>query len=87
MVFSVTDAAGLTDLRCPAPWGVCSAGRLLAKLKLSGQKPSFVHPDNLIELECPDCKVRMRKSGRPVRRVLHRYDFLGRLVETCMVDD
>jgi hypothetical protein len=45
-----------------------------------------VHPDNLIELECPDCKVRKRRAGQPVRRVLHRYDFLGRLVETLVVD-
>ena len=74
------------ELRCPEPWGVCPAGRLLAKLCTAGRRPSFVHPDNLIELECPDCKVRMRRAGHPVRRVLHRYDFLGRLVETLIVD-
>lgn len=74
------------ELRCPEPWGLCPAGRLLAKLRTAGRRPSFVHPDNLIELECPDCKVRMRRAGHPVRRVLHRYDFLGRLVETLIVD-
>ena len=74
------------ELRCPQPWGLCPAGRLLAKLRTTGRQPSFVHPDNLIELECPDCKVRMRRAGNPVRRVLHRYDFLGRMVETLVVD-
>ena len=82
MVCSVTgpdlELPGL-ELRCPEPWGLCPAGRLLAKLRTAGQQPSYVHPDNLIELECPDCKVRMRRAGHPVRRVLHRYDFLGRL--------
>lgn len=75
------------ELRCPEPWGVCSAGRLLAKLRTAGQRPSYVHPDNLIELECKDCKARRRKSGQPVRRVLHRYDFLGQLVETLVVTE
>lgn len=73
------------ELRCPQPWGVCPAGRLLAKLRTAGQRPSYVHPDNLIELECPDCKVRMRREGCSVRRVLHRYDFLGQPVETLVV--
>lgn len=74
------------ELRCPEPWGLCPAGRLLAKLRTAGGRPSYVHPDNLIELECPDCKVRRRKAGHQVRRVLHRYDFLGRLIETLVVD-
>jgi WhiB family redox-sensing transcriptional regulator len=81
-------SADALELRCPEPWRVrCDAGRLLAKLRLSGQKPSYVHPDNLIELECQDCKVRLRKDGRSVARVLHRYDFLGEHVETLVVDD
>lgn len=75
------------ELRCPQPWGVCPAGKLLAKLKLSGGQPSFVHPDNLIELECADCIKRLRREGRAVRRVLHRYDFLGQLVETHEVPE
>ena len=28
----------------------------------------------------------MRRAGRQVPRVLHRYDFLGRMVETLVVD-
>jgi len=73
------------ELRCPQPWGMCPAGRLLAKLRMAGQKPSYVHPDNLIEMSCPDCLKRERRGGRRVARVLHRYDFLGRHVETLVV--
>lgn len=86
MVSSVVAEPEL-ELRCPEPWGACPAGRLLAKLRTAGQKPSYVHPDNLIELECKDCRARMRRDGRPVRRVLHRYDFIGTHVETLVVDD
>ena len=53
---------------------------------LLGGRPSYVHPDNLIELECADCKTAMRRSGRPVHRVLHRYDLAGQLVETLVID-
>lgn len=83
----VTGPDDALELRCPQPWGLCPAGKLLAKLKLSGGQPSFVKPDNLIELECADCTKRLRKEGRMVRRVLHRYDFLGQLVETLEVTD
>ena len=75
------------ELRCPEGWGACPAGKLLAKLKLSGGQPSYVKPDNLIELECADCAKRLRRQGQRVRRVLHRYDFLGNLVETLEVPD
>ena len=88
MGFCVAESPPELELRCPEPWGLrCQAGRLLAKLRLSGRRPSYVHPDNLIELECQDCKVRMRKDGRRVARVLHRFDFLGRPVETLVVDE
>lgn len=62
----------------------CSAGKLLAKVYQSGQQPQFVHPDNLIELACPDCKAQFRKQGRSVARVLHRYNILGELIETLV---
>lgn len=75
------------ELRCPEPWGRCHAGKLLAKLRLSGKRPSFVHPDNLVEMPCPDCVKRLRRDGRPVLRVLHRFDFAGQLVETLVVDE
>jgi hypothetical protein len=74
------------EVRCPVPKplpsGDCRPGRLLMKLRLGGGIPSFVHPDNLIELACPDCKEAARQAGHPVKRVLHRYDLAGELVET-----
>jgi hypothetical protein len=74
------------EVRCPfpveLPSGHCRPGRLLLKLRLAGEQPSFVHPDNHIELPCEDCKYRLKKAGYPVRRVLHRYDLAGNLVGT-----
>jgi hypothetical protein len=74
------------EVRCPVPkplpGGHCRPGQLLMKLRLIGGIPSFVHPENLIELACDDCKYYAKTSGHPVRRVLHRYDMSGELVET-----
>ena len=74
------------EVRCPVgeelPSGDCRPGRLLMKLRIAGELPSYVHPDNLIELACEDCRYRLRKAGYQVRRVLHRYDMAGQLVET-----
>lgn len=81
----------VVDVRCPVPYvhpdGTCQPGKLLLKMRLAGERPTYVHPDNLIELYCEDCTRRLRKQGRPkVRRVLHRYDFIGELVETLIVE-
>lgn len=74
------------EVRCPVPreWpdGRCDPGHLFFRMRLAGEQPQFVHPDNLIELACYDCKKRLAKSGIVVKRVLHRYDMLGQLVET-----
>ena len=74
------------EVRCPVdkplPGGDCRPGRLLLKLRLGGGIPSFIHPDNLIELACTDCKEAARQAGYPVKRVLHRFDLSGSLVET-----
>ena len=78
------------EVRCPvSQWrgGQCKPGRLLTKLYLSGGTPSFVHPDNLIELACPDCKYRARKAGLPVIQVLHRFDLAGNLVGTLTAEE
>jgi hypothetical protein len=84
------DEARLVEVRCPVsqplPDGHCRPGRLLLKLRLSGILPSFVHPDNLIELACDDCKYRLKRAGHPVKRVLHRFDLAGELVETLTVE-
>lgn len=74
------------EIRCPAtvplPNGYCPPGKLLMKLLVLGETPSYVHPDNLIELPCEDCRARLRKRGTVVRRVLHRFDLTGALVAT-----
>jgi hypothetical protein len=69
------------ELRCPE-----TAGKLLAKIRLRGEQPSYVHPDNLIELSCDSCKAMRRRAGQQVTRVLHRYDILGCLVSTLVVE-
>jgi hypothetical protein len=75
------------ELRCPVPLhpDQCHGGNLLAILHAAGGKPSFVHPDNLIELPCPDCKRKRRKRGENIRAVLHRYDLAGELIETLVL--
>lgn len=79
------------EVRCPVgeelPNGFCRPGRLLLKLRIAGELPSFVHPDNLIELACEDCRYRLRRAGVRVNRVLHRYNMLGELVETLTDGD
>ena len=73
------------EIRCPEPryWdGSCHPGKLFAVLHAAGQQPSYVHPENLIEMACAECKKRCLADGHPVKRVLHRYSFMGVLVET-----
>lgn len=80
--------ARVLELRCPAPLHQdCRAGNLLGKVLVSGGRPSYVHPDNLIELPCDRCRSRERKRDRSVRRVLHRFDLSGELVETLVHRD
>jgi hypothetical protein len=74
------------EVRCPVPQALPDGhelpGKLLFKLRLSGALPSFVHPDNLIELPCDYCRAQLRRRGVRVSRVLHRFDLAGQLVET-----
>jgi hypothetical protein len=82
---------GLLQLRCPSDLpgrdGRCHPGRMLAKVYLAGERPSYVHPDNLIELKCAECRDKLRRSGRRVTAVLHRFDFAGELVATLVIDE
>jgi hypothetical protein len=91
MVLVVTDRLSEFELRCPSDLpgrdGECHPGRLLARLRNSGEQESYVHPDNLIELSCDDCRSRLRKAGRQVSRVLHRFNFIGELAETLVVSE
>jgi hypothetical protein len=76
----LTAAASEIEVRCPAdPIG---PGRLFAKL-LKGDTPPVMVEGNLMEFACEDCR---RVVGRSkFRRVLHRFNFLGELVETVNV--
>lgn len=76
------------ELRCPdGPErnGYCHPGKLLAKLRLAGRKPSYVQPDNLIEMQCDECSSRSRRQDGSVKYVLHRYDLAGECVSTLVV--
>lgn len=42
----------------------------------------IISEGNLMELACRDCAKALRAQGEDVSRVLHRFDFLGNLVET-----
>lgn len=68
------------ELRCPT-----GPRKLFAKLRLAGLHPG-VTSDNLIELACQDCRRRMRSEGSDVQLVLHRFDIVGSLIETVVVD-
>jgi hypothetical protein len=65
------------EIRCPV-----GPRRLLSKLLVRGESPTIT--DNLIEFACDDCKQNQRRLGRNVKRVLHRYDLAGVLVETLL---
>jgi hypothetical protein len=69
------------EIRCPN-----SPRKLLAILLRDGEKPKIVD-GNLIELLCKDCRRLLKKSGREVSRVLHRYDLAGELIETVEMFD
>lgn len=79
------------DVHCPGvPRGDgrgCFPGRLLLRIRQEGQQPTMVQPNNLMELYCDDCTRAVRRRGQRVKRVLHRYDFAGFLVETLFVRD
>lgn len=78
----MTSVAEWAELRCPS-----NPSRLFARLKLTGERASFIQPDNLIEMSCYDCRKLLERSGRSARRVLHRYDMAGTLIATLVEDE
>lgn len=66
------------EVRCPV-----GPRRLFAKLRSVGEEPHYT-PDNLIEFACADCRKSLAERGKPAKRVLHRYNFLGELIETVL---
>lgn len=69
----------IVELRCTEGFG-----KLLGKVFRAGL-PLTVDTDNLAELPCADCKRRLRNQGQRVRFVLHRFNFVGELIETVVV--
>lgn len=67
------------EVRCPDGFG-----RLFMKLQLSGETPTITE-GNLFEFACTDCRKYYKEHGEQVSLVLHRFDFLGRSVETEIV--
>jgi hypothetical protein len=74
-------------MACPAQEEIelrCNAGKLLAVMLLRGEQPSFVKPDNLIELPCSWCRDQEKRRGLRLQRVVHRFDLSGALIETLI---
>jgi hypothetical protein len=53
-------------------------------MRLSGEPPAYVQPENLIELYCRDCsryRAPVREDGRKVR-ILHLFNVAGEFVRS-----
>jgi hypothetical protein len=66
------------EIRCPE-----DPRRILTKILIRGERPHITE-DNLIEIACDSCKVRLRRQGKTLDIVLHRYDLLGELIQTVI---
>lgn len=62
------------DLRCDQ-----NPSRLFARMRLSGERPTYSQPDNLIEIACRDCSKAASAVG-PKVRVFHLFNLAGELV-------
>lgn len=74
----MTTTIEIVELRCPV-----GPRQLLLKLRTSGGQP-HINEDNLLEIACRDCARAARHRDPDVRRVLHRFNFAGDLVESVM---
>ena len=73
------DEIHVVDIRCPV-----GPKRLLARMRSDGTPPNFDPDANVVEFSCSDCARTLRKAGKDVGRVLHRYNFIGELVESVV---
>lgn len=69
----------MLELRCPD-----GMGKLLGKVRRRAEPPWRI-ADDLIELHCSNCRRTMNAAGTDAARVLHRFNFLGELIETEVV--
>jgi hypothetical protein len=70
----------LVEVRCPV-----GPRRLFTKLRLDPASVRYLQPENWIEMSCADCRTQLRRRGRQVVHVMHRYAFTGDLVQTVLV--
>lgn len=68
----------LVELRCPV-----GPKSLLGKM--APTEKAHVTAENLVELACSDCARELRRKGKNVLRVLHRFNFLGDLIESEVI--
>lgn len=69
----------LIELRCPL-----GPRALLAKSVLLGDPAGMNLDLNLMEITCRDCAKLARATDPGVRRVKHRFNVLGQLVESVV---
>jgi hypothetical protein len=74
------EGVAVVDLRCDQ-----EPHKLLARLRLEGEQPRYVHPENLIELSCRECSRAFSERRGERVRVRHRFSFAGDLVATVVV--
>jgi hypothetical protein len=55
--------------------------KMFGRLITSGERPKVTN-DNLMEFQCQACRTTYGRSGKKPRRVLHRFNIVGDLVET-----
>lgn len=67
----------IVEVRCPT-----GPQQLFTKLRLGQTAARYVQPGNLIEFACADCAKTLTRAAGTRHSVLHRYNFLGELVET-----
>jgi hypothetical protein len=69
------------QIRCPY-----GPRELLMKLRKANEHIPIVE-DNLMELYCSFCSRMSRKQDPTVKRVVHRYNLLGEMVESITQRD
>lgn len=70
----------VVEVRCPVGFR-----RLFMRMQLGEIEHRYVQHGNWLEFSCEDCARLIEREGSGRRRVLHRYNFLGELVETISV--
>ena len=85
-VFLPPEGAGddedLKEVRCPS-----GPRRLFMNMRLAGERPVVLHPENWMEFSCYDCRRELERRGRHVKRVLHRYDLAGNFMGSRVVEE